>query len=189
MRIALLMGLLLVVPGMTPTPVGEGERLEVVFTGGHDTDPRDHGRPVVLIAGALGVPEQVFREAFSHVTPTRGGAEPEPEQVRRNKKALLQALGPYGVTNERLDEVSTYYRYSRAKGEKVWRSSPAAAFVMVRDGKVIGTTVANAGAGYSSVPTATVPGTDGLRLSVKLAFGMDLNQNGSIVELGTARAN
>ena len=31
-------------------------KVAVTFSGGHDTDPKDHGRPVVLVAAALGVP-------------------------------------------------------------------------------------------------------------------------------------
>src|ERR1051325_7086572 len=78
-------------------------RVPVVFSGGHETDPRDHGRPVVLVAGALGVQPQVFRDAFSHVRPAPRGTEPDPRQVRENKAALMSALGRYGVTNDRLD--------------------------------------------------------------------------------------
>src|SRR4051794_34511931 len=48
-------------------------RVPVVFSGGHETNLRDHGRPVVLVAGALGVPAQVFRDAFSHVRPAPAG--------------------------------------------------------------------------------------------------------------------
>jgi hypothetical protein len=138
---------------------------------------------VGLIAAALGVPPEVFREAFSHVTPSRGGAEPQPEQVRRNKEALMRALGPRGVTNERLDEVSNYYRYSPERGDLVWRSSPAAAYVTVRDRKVTGVTITRPGAGYSSAPIASVPGMDGLKLSVKLTFGTELEKNGSVSEI------
>src|SRR5438552_11396179 len=60
-------------------------RVPVVFSGGHETDLRDGGRPVVLIAAALGVTPEVFREAFSHVRPAPAGREPEPGQVRQNK--------------------------------------------------------------------------------------------------------
>src|SRR6476620_10797851 len=92
-------------------------RVPIVFSGGHETDPRDRGRPVILIASALGVPPEVFREAFSHVHPAPPGRGPTPEEARRNKDALLGALSKYGVTNERLDEVSNYYRYRRDHGE------------------------------------------------------------------------
>jgi hypothetical protein len=56
--------------------------VRVTITGGYATDPRDNGRPVRLVAGALGVPPDVFREAFSHVTPAPGGEEPDPDQVQ-----------------------------------------------------------------------------------------------------------
>ena len=82
----------------------------VTFSGGHETDPQDHGRPVGLVAAALGVKPEVFRQAFSGVTPAKNG-KPSPEEAQRNKAALMKVLGPYGVTNERLDEVSNYYRY------------------------------------------------------------------------------
>ncbi len=157
--------------------------MEVTFTGGHETDPRDHGRPDVLIAAALGVPTEVFREAFSHVTPAAGGREPEPEQVRRNKQALLQALGPYGIGNDRIDEVSNYYRYSRGRGEELWRTTPAAAYATVRDGVIVGFTITNPGSGYSSAPLVSIAGMPGVKISAKLAFGKEFNRNGSIALL------
>src|SRR5580700_7405375 len=88
---------------------GDEEKVQLTISAGHQTDQRDHGRPVILIAAALGVPADVFREAFTHVTPAPRGTEPDPAQVRRNKAALMGALAPYGVTNELLDRVSTYY--------------------------------------------------------------------------------
>src|SRR5437879_4504223 len=71
-------------------------QVDVAFTGGHETDPRDGGRPVVLVAAALKVPADVFPKAFSGVTPAAGGRQPSREQVRRNKEALLRVLAPYG---------------------------------------------------------------------------------------------
>jgi hypothetical protein len=178
MRIALV-ALLLTVAGTTQTT----ERVEVVFSGGHDTDPRDHGRPDVLIAAALGVPTEVFREAFTHVTPARGGAPPEPEQARRNKAALMHALGPYGVTDDRLNEVSNFYRYSRENGDLLWRNTPAAAYASVRDGKVVGFTITAPGAGYSSSPQVSIPGMPNVKTKVTLSFGTDMQSNGSVKEV------
>ena len=91
--------------GPKPPPPGV-TRVPVVFSGGHDTVPVDHGRPVVLIAAALGVKDEVFREAFSHVHPAGpGSGGPTGEEARANKAALMKALGKYGITNERLDAV------------------------------------------------------------------------------------
>ena len=64
----------------------------VVFRGGYETDPRDKGRPVVLIASALGVKPEVFRDAFSKVKPARNG-QPTPEHARANKQVLDAYLG------------------------------------------------------------------------------------------------
>lgn len=52
-------GLLLIILGLACAKAQNRTgitRVPVVFSGGHETDPRDHGRPVVLIAGALGIP-------------------------------------------------------------------------------------------------------------------------------------
>lgn len=152
----------------------------VVISGGFKTDPEDRGRPVVLIAAALGVPTEVFREAFSGVTPA-GSGEPSPEIAQRNKEALLKVLAPYGITNERLDEVSNYYRYSASKGE-VWTRSAASATVTVTNGVVTSVKITNAGAGYSSNPTVTIKGPDGqvITATATVTYTKDLKTNGHI---------
>jgi hypothetical protein len=156
------------------------------ITGGHVTDPRDDGRPVVLIAAALGVPTEVFREAFSAVTPAAGGQEPDPEQVRLNKEALLKVLAPYGITNERLDEVSNYYRYNGSAGE-VWRRSAATARAVVRGGKVVSVRIVRAGVGYSSRPRVTLTGYPKTKVRATIAYGTDLATNGRIAKLSLAK--
>ena len=157
-------------------------RVPVVFSGGHETDPRDHGRPVALIAGALGVQPEVFREAFSHVRPAPAGTAPEPDQVRENKAALMSALARYGVTNERLDEVSNYYRYRREKGE-MWPTRPAVAFAILDRGAVTHFIVVNGGSGYSSPPTISVPGTTVRATKAVLSFDRSFDKNGSVARI------
>jgi len=154
-------------------------QVAITFNGGFETDPRDGGRPVVLVAGALKVAPEVFREAFSGVTPAAGGRQPEAGQVRRNKDALLRVLAPYGVTNDRLDEVSDYYRYQPGRGD-LWRHSPARAVATVRDGVVSGFTILDPGSGYSSPPKVSVAGMADVKAEVKLAFGADFKRNGSV---------
>src|SRR5688572_10886822 len=119
----------------TPATKPAADEVAVEFVGGHETDRVDHGRPVVLIAAALKVKPEVFRKAFSAVKPAPGGQHPDPEQVRRNKDALMAALSPHGVTNERLDEVSNYYRYR--PGRELWKHRVAKAFARVKDGAVV----------------------------------------------------
>jgi len=162
-------------PALTSAKAPKGT---VIFQGGYETDPRDHGRPVVLVAAGLNVPAEVFRDAFSGVTPARGGAEPQPNQVRLNKQALLKVLAPHGVTNDQLDTVSNYYRYNAAKGE-LWKHRSAAATAIITTGVVTGFKITDAGAGYSSPPTVTVAGYD-VRATATLSFGTDLATNGSI---------
>jgi len=161
---------------------GGDSRVAVVFSGGYDTNPIDHGRPVVLIAAALNVSSEVFRDAFSRVKPAHAGEAPEPGQVRLNKQALLDTLAPYGVINERLDEVSNYYRYNRSRGEW-WRHSRATAYAMVHNGIVTGYVITNPGAGYSSPPKISVPGLREVNATATLSFGTDFARNGSIKEI------
>src|SRR3954469_16807182 len=113
---ALAFALSAVMAGLTAF-AGAGEtKVPVTFSGGHEYGPNDHGRPVTLIAAGLGVKPEVFREAFGGVTPSRNGP-PSGELARRNKAALMKVLGPHGVTNDRLDEVSNYYRFRPQRGE------------------------------------------------------------------------
>ena len=157
-------------------------RVPVTFSDGHETDPRDHGRPVVLIAAALGVTSDVFRDAFSKVRPARGGAEPEPAQVRQNKQALMDALGKHGITNERLDAVSNYYRFSPGRGS-IWTNKAAVANALVRDGVVIGYEIIDGGSGYTSVPTVSVPEVKGASAKVELSYGKEFESNGTVSSL------
>jgi hypothetical protein len=172
-------------PSVQASPSDKGhiqnsEKVSVVISGGFDTDPQDKGRPVVLIAAALGVPTEVFRDAFRGVTPARSGSEPSSEQAQRNKAALLKVLAPYGVTNDRLDAVSNYYRYNGSKGE-IWSRVQASATATVTNGVVTGVTITNSGAGYTSSPTVTITGPQGkLTATAKLSYTKDFKTNGSI---------
>ena len=179
--VALLFGLAMM--GCNAVQADEGQ-VSVTFIGGHDTDRKDGGRPVVLIAAALGVTPEVFREAFSGVTPSRDGP-PSQEEARRNKDALLKVLAPHGITNDRLDEVSDYYRYRPGRDE-LWTHSPAKAHAVIVEGKIKEIVVTEAGAGYSTPPTVKVKGFDGVRFDVVLKFGKDLKTNGSIASIKVA---
>jgi hypothetical protein len=157
-------------------------KVDVTFSGGHETVGEDRGRPVILIAAALNVPDQVFRDAFKKVKPAPAGEQPQEAQVRLNKQALMEALAPYGVTDDRLNEVSNYYRYRRSAGE-IWRNTPAKAYATVRNGGVISVTITDAGSGYSSPPIMSVPGMTTVNLSATLSFGTDFARNGAIKEI------
>lgn len=154
-------------------------RIPVVFSEGHETVGEDRGRPVVLVAGALGVAPEVFREAFSHVHPAGAGERPGDQQVRDNKAALMKALGKYGVTNDKLDAASNYYRYVRSRGE-MWPTKPAVANAVVQNGVVTGIELVSGGSGYSSPPVVTVPGVEGVNVKVELTFSKKFDKNGSV---------
>ena len=156
-----------------------GQRVAVRFTGGHDTDRRDGGRPVALVAAALGVSADVFRDAFSHVRPAGEGRRPTGDEARRNKDALLSRLARFGVTNDRLDEVSNRYRYRPGHGE-LWTHREATAMAIVRDGRVVGFEVTDGGAGYTTPPTVTIDGRPDVAVVATLSFGADLETNGSV---------
>lgn len=157
----------------------------ITISGGYELDPRDNGRPVVLIAAALGVSSEVFREAFSKVNPAGAGQTPSDARVHSNKAVLLEALGPYGITNEQLDRVSDYYRYNRSAGE-MWPTTPATIEATISNGQVTGVRLIDGGAGYTSLPTITINGHPEVRLNVTLAYGTDLATNGSIVSVSLA---
>jgi hypothetical protein len=159
-------------------------KIPLTFSGGHDIGPNDHGRPVALIAAGLGVEPDVFRKAFSGVTPSRNGP-PSGDLARRNKAALMKVLGPHGVTNDRLDEVSNYYRFQPQRG-RIWPTTPAEAYATVEDGKIKQIVVTNPGSGYCTPPSATVQGFESVPLDVTLRFDKDLKKNGAIGSIEVA---
>jgi len=175
----LFISLFVVITSSLSAAPADGEKIKLVIMGGHETDPRDYGRPVVLIGNALGVRPEIFREAFSHVQPAPAGREPEPAQVQQNKAALLKALARYGVTNDLLDRVSNYYRY-RPESGSLWPTTPAVAFATISNGAVTSIVVAEAGAGYSSPPKISVTGHPEIALKSTLMFSRDLKKNGSL---------
>ncbi|HEX3152755.1 MAG TPA: hypothetical protein VHR66_32080 [Gemmataceae bacterium] len=160
------------------------EDRDLTFSGGHETDPKDGGRPCVLIAAALGVKTEVFRDAFKGVTPAKNG-KPSGDEARANKEVLLKALKPHGVTNDRLDEVSDYYRY-RPQDGKLWKHREAKAIAVVKDDKIEKIVVTDAGAGYSTPPKVTIKGMEKIELIVTLQFDQDLAKNGSIKSIEIA---
>ena len=184
MRLLLLL-LLMCLPAWADdagSPGSTAIKVPVTFTGGHDTDPRDRGRPVILIAAALQVSPDVFRAAFSKVKPAPAGQQPEPDQVRKNKAALMAALGPLGVTDERLNEVSNHYRYQRSRGE-MWPTVEATAYATVSNGVITGFTITNPGSGYSSPPAISLQGMPDTHATASLSFDTDFSKNGSVKEI------
>lgn len=154
-------------------------RVPVVISGGHDTDPRDHGRPVVLVAGGLGVAPEVFRDAFSGVRPVAPGSQPDQARAQQNKAVLLAALSKYGVTNAQLDTVSDYYRYQPGTGA-LWPTRAAVVTATVKAGTVTSFEVTDGGAGYSSQPLIQVPAAACGPVAVNLSYSRDLAKNGAI---------
>ena len=160
---------------------GAETMVPVQISGGHDIGKNDYGRPVVLIAAALGVEPDVFREAFRGVTPARGRG-PTGDEARKNKAALMKVLAPHGVTNDRLDEVSDYYRFQPQSG-KIWTNKPAKAHAVVVDGKVVRIVVSEPGSGYCTPPKIVVPGYEKETFAAKLGLSKDLKKNGRIASI------
>jgi hypothetical protein len=138
----------------------------------------------VLVAGALGVKPEVFREAFSGVTPARD-RPPTGDEARRNKEALMKVLKPYNVTNDRLDEVSNYYRYQPQKGE-MWPTTAAEGCAVIEDGMIKKFVVTKPGAGYSSPPKVTVKGYEKVPLVATVEYVKELKKNGAIKSIELA---
>lgn len=165
------------------TQPSSGEtHVPLVFSGGHETDPRDGGRPVILVASGLGVPPDVFRDVFKGVHPAKRNGGPTGDEARANKRVLLDGLSKYGVTNDRLDEVSNRYR---PQNGELWTHKEAEGFAVVHDGKVISTTITEPGYGYSSPPSVSVQGNDA-KLTAKVQYTTDLETNGSIGSVSVA---
>ncbi len=150
----------------------------VQISGGHDIGKNDFGRPVALIAAALGVKPDVFREAFSGVTPARGRG-PTGDEARKNKAALMKVLEPKGVSNDRLDDVSDYYRFRPDSG-KIWPTKPAQAHAVIVDGKLDRIVITEPGHGYCSSPKIVVPGYENQKFETTLNYSTDFKKNGAI---------
>ncbi len=169
----------------TPTPPATQPAettAQITITAGHDTVGQDRGRPIILIAAALGVPPETFRTAFSKVHPANTNVGPTRAEAQQNKHALLAVLAPLGITNERLDEVSNYYRYNRPAGD-LWKHTEATAIANIQNGKVISITITNPGAGYSSPPELSLPNFPNLKLTPTLTYTKDLKTNGNLAKI------
>ena len=187
MRWALMAGAVVAMVSMRSGPVrAEETKVPISFSGGHETDPQDRGRPVVLVAGGLGVAPELFREAFRGVTPARGGP-PTGAQARKNKEALMKVLKPHGVTNDLLDTVSDYYRYRPQEGE-MWPTAEAKGYALVEGGQVKKIVITDGGSGYSSEPKVTIDGMKTVKLKTTLAFSRDLKKNGAVASVEVAKA-
>jgi len=167
--------------GMEKSASADETKLPVTFTGGHEIGKNDYGRPVVLMAAALGVKPDEFRKAFSGVRPAHGRG-PTREEAQRNKEALMKVLAPLKVTNERMDEVANYYRFRPQNGE-LWPNKPAKAYALVEDGKIKKIVVTDPGSGYSYPPKVTVKGFEKVPLEAKLKLVTDLKKNGGIASI------
>lgn len=172
---------------MNSASLAAEKEVPLVFSAGHDIGKNDFGRPVPLIAAALAVKRDDFRKAFSGVTPARGGP-PSPAQARKNKEALMKVLGPLGVTNERLDEVSDHYRFRPQEGE-LWPTTPAKGYAVVEEGKVKKLMVTEGGSGYSSPPQVTIKGMATVKLTATLHFDKDFQKNGSVESIEQMEAS
>lgn len=171
--------------GVPSTKRGES-KVDVTFEGGHDIGKNDFGRPVALIAGALGVKPDVFRKAFSSVSPAKGRG-PTGDEARKNKAALMKVLQPHGITNERLDEVSNYYRFRPQRGE-LWPTTEAKAHAIVENGKIKKIVVTEAGSGYCVPPQVKVVGFPDAEFKVTLGFSKEFKKNGAVTAVEVVAA-
>jgi hypothetical protein len=186
----ILLQLIALLGASTVATIGLGveARVPVIFSGGHEIAKNDYGRPITLMAAALGVKPDEFRQAFSGVRPAHGRG-PTGAEARRNKEALMKVLQPLGVTNERMDDVANYYRFRPQNGE-LWPTKPAKAYAVVEGDKIKKVVVTDPGSGYCSPPKVTVRGFENVSLEAKLRLVTDLKKNGGIeaVELVKEKA-
>ena len=100
---------LIAIVALSVSSMAAETKIPVTFSGGHEIGKDDFGRPIPLIAAALGVEPEVFRKAFGGVILRRKTTVGLP--VAKEEVALFKVLAPHALTNEHLDEVSDYYRY------------------------------------------------------------------------------
>ncbi len=81
----------------------------------------------------------------------------------------MKVLSPKGVTNDRLDDVSDYYRFQPQSG-KIWTHKPAEAQAVIVDGKIERIVITQPGHGYCSTPKVTVPGFEKEQFEVVLNY-------------------
>ena len=98
----------------------------------------------------------------------------------------MKVLKPHGVTNDRLDTVSDYYRY-RPQEEELWPTVDAKAHAIFEAGQIKKIVITDGGSGYSSEPKVTVEGMKGVKLKATLAFSKDLKKNGAIASVEVAK--
>jgi len=91
-------------------------------------------------------------------------------------------LGKYGITDDRLNAVSNFYRYPPGRGN-LWKNRPAAANALVKNGAVIGFEITDGGAGYTTPPTVTVPNAKGATAKAEVSFGKDMETNGAVTAI------
>ena len=100
----------------------------------------------------------------------------------------MNGLSKYGVTNDRLDEVSNYYRFRPQAGE-LWPTRPAKGYALIEDGKIKKLVIANPGAGYNTPPEVTLPDFPTLHVRATLSFNKDLKKNGGVATVEQAPAS
>ena len=96
------------------------------------------------------------------------------------------ALGKYGITNDRLDTVSNFYRYPPGS-KSLWKNQPATASALVKDGAVIGYELTSGGSGYTTPPTVSVPDIKGATTKVELSFSKDFETNSAVSAITVER--
>ena len=91
----------------------------------------------------------------------------------------MNALGKFGIDNDRLDAVSNFYRYPPGS-RNLWKNQPATASALVKEGSIIGYEITNGGYGYTKSPIVTVPGMASATAKVEIAYGKDMATNGTV---------
>ncbi|NQZ84340.1 MAG: hypothetical protein HRU03_01360 [Nanoarchaeales archaeon] len=152
------------------------------INGGYELDLEDKGRPTKLISEGLGISQEQFQYAFSFVTPAGAGRSPTKEEEEKNKIALMNVLEPLGISNDKLDEVSNYYRY-RTEVNKKWRHVEAELYAVIIDGVVVSVEITNKGAGYTSKPSLSIEGFEDVELVPVISFSTHLESNGELSEV------
>ena len=94
----------------------------------------------------------------------------------------MAVLAPYGITNERFDQVSNYYGYQSSLGQ-LWPTRPAKAYLVAGKDGGLRYVVTDGGCGYTSPPVISVPSISVAGGGATLSFSKDFNRNGSVTSI------
>ena len=167
--------------------VGAAAHVPVVFSGGHGTDPEDRGRPVALVAGGLGVPAKVFRDAFRLVHPAPDGTAAGPRTGARGTRTPCWRPSAPTASPTKTWIGSRITTATSAVGANTGRPRRRRPMPWSNGGGSLGTSSRAAAPATAPRPPTPCRACPERRPEVRLVWSKTLEQNGSVAAITTPR--